>query len=283
MTLSLKAPLRAAGFTGKLGAHVVAWVGEPQTGDPSKVHRVTRYVSTDPLVIAAQLDNMQELGIDFVIVTWQGLVNPFLHEAAQTIAEECSERLMGFCLLMDPWICKGQSNMTQAVENSLNDAGTEAMLAQPSYLPEKYVLDFVTGANLATLATAYPTLKFLAQGSGFSWPNLGPTVANLIVQNSNPAMAIPCIVPNFFDGGRLTLANGNGLNGSGRDYNTTIWGGGPERVIDHQAGNLYLDTIGALAYAKNAKYAAIATWNDHDEWTGIEQYAVMLTGRRIGK
>ena len=320
----LKDRFIAAGFTGKLLCHVMGWFGD------GNIHRMNRYQSNDPYVIAHQLECMQAVGIDGVIFTWQGPLAPFQHETAQIMAVECGERNMPFVLLLDPWAAKlgknfqalasssavvhvprrktltepaimsahrkelaalGQvPNYTANVTDALNDPTSQAMLNSFAYVPEKYVLDFGTGANLATLGTTFPALKFLAMDQGFSWISIPTTtpvsglnavaVSALAGFNKNPAMKIPGLCRNFMDSGMPTPAGVQLAQWTGsRDFSQSVWGGGPARVLDGQAGHLFFDQLPITPMG--TPYAAIVTWNDHDEQTEIESFASMFTGIQI--
>jgi len=291
----LKDRFIAAGFTGKLLCHVMGWFGD------GNIHRMNRYQSNDPYVIAHQLECMQAVGIDGVIFSWQGPLAPFQHETAQIMAVECGERNMPFVLLLDPWAAKlgknfqalasssavvhvprrktltepaimsahrkelaalGQvPNYTANVTDALNDPTSQAMLNSFAYVPEKYVLDFGTGA------TPVSGLNAVA-------------VSALTGFNKNPAMKIPGLCRNFMDAGMPTPAGVQLAQWTGsRDFSQSVWGGGPARVLDGQAGHLFFDQLPITPMG--TPYAAIVTWNDHDEQTEIESFASMFTGIQI--
>jgi hypothetical protein len=283
MTISFKTPLQKIGFTGKLLAHTMGWFGG------GNIHRMNRYDSSDKYVIAKQLDCMQQVGIDGVILTWQGPLAPFLHNTAMTMSVECGERNMLFALLLDPWCAKlGNGTPTANVTAALNDPTTKVMLNAPSYVPEKYILDFNTGAVLATLGTSFPTLKFLAMDQGFSWLSIpsgnlltanASAVSTLAGFNKNPAMKIPGIGRDFNDTGMPTPTNVSLAKWSGtRDYTQSVWGGSG-RVLENQGGNFFYDQIAITP--GNVPYIALVTWNDYDERTELESFCSMITGVQI--
>jgi len=288
--MNLKETCKAAilGWNGKLLAHVMAWFGEP-----NKVHRVSRYQSNDPSVIAAQLDTMRDCGIEGVIITWQGpTINTFLHDATIKIWEGCMERQMLFSLLLDPWIAKGQPNPTQAVIAALQHVDTQRVLASPCYLPEGYVLEFDLGAsavvNLGSVQAAI-SAPLLSWHSGFSWPAIpvdahNPSDSLLVLKanNAQPTMRVAGINVMFNDGGQPMPAGAIAATfKGGRNYAQSVWGGSPTRAIDHQAGNWFYDQLTVTPVT--VPYIALVTWNDHDEGTGIEYIAAVLSGKRIGK
>jgi hypothetical protein len=267
----------------KLLTHWMGWHGQP-----SRVNHVTRYRSVDPWAIDAQLDAMQAVGIDGAIATWQGpTVNPYLHQATIGLCERLGRRQMLFALLLDPWIAKGQPNPTQVATAALQHPDTVEMLASSAYLPEKYVLEFdlaSAGVNVPQLVAAFPKSPIISKHSGYSWPEISSTMAILAADNANPAMKIPGVILQFFDGGQPlpagSFTNAPLWNGN-RDYNTSVWGGSPARMIEHQAGNIFLDS--AALVPKSAPYAAVVTWNDYEEGTAIEPFCSMISGIRIGK
>lgn len=242
-------------WNGKALAHVMGWFGE---GDPVKVHRVSRYVSNVPSVIASQLNMMQECGIDGIIVTWQGpTVNAFLHDATIKLWEGCMERQMLFALLLDPWIAKQQTNPTQAVITALESVDCQRMLNSPAYLPEGFVIEFdlanSAGVNVANVQSAVSSTPLLSWHTGFSWPNLSPdpaeptsSISTLKSDNANPAMKIAGVNVMFNDGGSPLPIGAVASNFLGqRNYAQSVWGPGvgATRVIDHQGGNWFYDQL----------------------------------------
>jgi hypothetical protein len=286
--INLKQSIQAAvpNWKGDLLVHVMGWFGD------GKVHRVNRYTSNNPGVIAKQLNAMEAIGIDGIVLTWQGpTVNPFLHNTAIKLWEGCMERQMLFALLLDPWIAKNQPNPTQAVITALQSADCQMILASPAYLLEDYILEFdlanSAGVNIQTVQAAIPDIPLLSWHTGFSWPNIGanpsnPTdsLATLKADNAKPTMKVAGVNIGFNDAGSPLPVGATPSNFLGvRNYGTSVWGG-PPRVIDHQAGNWFYDQLAVIP--SSVPYISLVTWNDHDEGTGIEQVIAALTGVRIG-
>src|ERR1017187_3395110 len=139
------------GWTGRLAAHHVGYLAD------GHVHRAVPYNATDPKVIAKKLELMQGDGVDVVIETWQGPWATSCHLDATLTAAMCATMGMEFALLLDPWCAKlsakGQTaNFTANVPAALQYASTQTMLNGSNYVPEKYILDFGTGADLGALA-----------------------------------------------------------------------------------------------------------------------------------
>lgn len=284
--LSMKAALSNSGWRGKLLAHWMPWFGD------GHYHPMTAYKSNNIFTIGKQLDVMQAVGIDGVIATWQGpTVNPFAHEATVNMCDELGERGMLFALLLDPWVCRGAINDAQAKQKTpltsdqvaaiadplvvaaMNDPMVVGMLDSPAYLPEKFVLDFGTGANFATVEKSVGAMQFLMRTVGYSWPEIINTLPILAKHNANPLMAIPGICPKFFDGG---APGALGVI----DWSKQSWETGePTRSIEDQAGNFFHDQV-ALVPIKTS-YAAIVTWNDYNERTAVEPMCSILAGKRI--
>lgn len=281
MELDLFSSLRARGWTGRGLVHVMGWFGSPNHSFP-----MTAYSSNSPLTIGKQLTIMQKCKVDGLILTWQGpTVSPFIHSVAMEFSQQCSERGMLFGLLMDPWICKqvptGSSKEVMIIA-ALKDPTTQAILTAPSYLPEKYVLDFGTGANLSTLGLAFPTLSFLAQNIGFAWNPVQNPVNSTSAMNNFSTMKIPCITSRFKDGGAVStdpafsaLIRGDA---AGKDMNTSGWspaGTNDCRVINNQAGQIALKIAASVPLA--ARYAAYVTWNCYMEDSSCEDSMSYLT------
>ena len=285
MKLDLFKSLRDRGWQGTGFAHVMGWFGG------GHVYPMTAYKSDNPLTISKQLRIMQKCGINGVILTWQGVtVSPFLHSVAVEMSQQCSERGMLFCLLLDPWICKTPvpgKTKEQVISASLNDPSVQAILGAPSYVPEGYILDFGTGANLGTLAGMFPKLTFLAQNTGFAWPPIQNAVASTGHMNSLATMKFPCLFSRFFDGGvalsptpaQSSLAAPARGDAASKDMNTSQWsppGTNDCRMIETQAGTVALNS--AATIPPWSKYAAYVTWNDYSERTEIESAMSLLTG-----
>lgn len=285
----------------KLLVHVMPWFGN---GD---IHRQVSYLSNDPAVIKRQIQIMKFAKINNqpilgVILTWQGPLASFQHSAVTQWCTQCAANHFLFCLLMDPWISKignpGNAPTTAAVIAALQDPSTQAMFASPAYVPEMFVLDenvqLSTPSDWATIESTFPSLNFLHNGIGFSWPSIDMTitdpwqriassVSNLQVQNQNASMQITGFCVRFDDSGMPTPQGVSLSVWTGtRDYNTTVWGpsGASNRVLDDNAGKLIFDQLAITPTYK--PYTAVVTWNDYDEGTAVEPFFVMQTGIRVG-
>lgn len=279
----------------KLLVHMMPWFGD------GSIHRMDRYISNDPKVITQQLNCMQAttiagMRVGGVIMTWQGVLAKFQHSTTLEVSKQCNDRGLLFALLIDPWCAKlGSNGATINVQNSIQDPSVQGMLNSPYYIPEKYILDFNSGARLDLLSQSFPTLNFLPKNKGFSWINIPAStsfnvsskdknalaVMDLISQHSNPLMKIPSICKEFKDAGAPTPPASKLPTWAGvRDYSLSVWGDQPCRNLDNQGGNFLQDQLLTIPYA--FKYLAYVTWNDYDEGTEIESSASMFSNIRIG-
>lgn len=283
--LDLFNTLRARGWNGIGFVHLMGWFGSP-----GHYYPMTAYQSNNPLTIGKQLSLYHKAGVGGVCLTWQGVtVNPFLHQVAIEMSQQCAEREMLFALCLDPWICKtpvAGKTKEQVVAASLNDPTVQTILNSPSYIPEKYILDFGTGANLVTLGSMFPKLNFLAQNTGFAWPPIQDPIPSIGHMNNLVTMRCPAFFSRFFDGGvpstapALQAATRGG--GAGKDYNASQWstpGSNDSRCIESQAGNVAI--LSAATIPITSKYAFYVTGNDYSERTEIESALALLTNTML--
>jgi hypothetical protein len=263
-------------WNGRLAAHDICYNGNGQ------VHRAIPYDPTNPAVALQKAQLMQVDGVDICIGTWQGPEAASCHAAAIAMSNACKQVGLQFALLLDPWCAKlsptgTNTNYTANVTAALQNAGTQGMLKSSSYVPEGWVLDFNTGADLATLAKTFPTLTFLAQGSGFSWISI-PTVtdsvarnvaavANIKTQHANATMKVASFCASFNDAGQplpvgVSTQAAFEKAGGQRNYANSTWGG-PARVLESFAGQFAQQQLATINPATPA--IAILSWADYDE------------------
>lgn len=272
-----------SGFTGKVGCHYVAYLGD------GHVHRNVPYNANSPSVLSKIAELIKLDGFDLVVATWLGPWATACHQNAISMCMKCQALGMGFALLLDPGGMKKwaggltQAQITANVASALSDPGTQAMLNSDAYLSPKYVLDFNTGASLPTLAAAFPNLTFLAQGSGFSWisiPNISNSVArnaaavaNLKAQHANPAMVMASFCESFDDSGMPLPAGVQSQTafdaaGGTRDLSQSAWGG-PARILEGFEGQFANQQLATINPA--TPIVMRITWNDVDEQTDRER------------
>jgi hypothetical protein len=178
---------------------------------------------------------------------------------------------MLFALCVDPWAMgTSKAAITQDQKNTKWTAllGLAAKyFKSPAYLPEKYIIDFATGADIPTVIRQNPGFQILQTYKEVAWPKVSANLdskANLIQQNATAV--IPGIMHSFSDYDPKTPAN-------------SIWGATPARKIDGQDGQLELDVVKSLP--PTAQYAQDITWNDYFERTHRERTiatAMLLQG-----
>lgn len=278
MTLKNKVQSEIPLWNGRLAAHHVGYL------DNGEVHRGVPYRATDSRVINKKLALMQSQGISLVIETWQGPHANMCHLDAVLTAAICAEVGMQFALLLDPWCArlnslgKQDQNYTQNVIAALQHTGAQTLLNGSSYLPEKFVLDFNTGADLKALAKTFPHLTFLAQGQGFSWISIPKVtdsvvrnalaVANLKVQHENPAMKVASFCESFDDSGQplpVGIASQIQFDAAGgrRDLTKGVWGDDPARILESFAGQFGRQQLATIP--ATVPIIAVITWDDYDE------------------
>jgi hypothetical protein len=228
-----------------------------------------------------KLKLMQSDGVDLVIGTWQG---PWANGDALLFSSLCVEFGMQFALLLDPggmqkWVANPTPAATTAnAIAALQASTTQGMLNATSYVPEKWLLDFNTGANLATLAKTFPSLSFLPMNSGFSWISIPKitdsfvrntaSVANIKTQHANPAMRIASFCKSFNDSGQplpAGVATQAAFDAAGGvcNWNVGVWGDAPNRVLDSFSGQFAQQQLATINPA--VPVIAILTWDDYDE------------------
>ena len=232
---------------------------------------------------------MQSDGVDLCICTWQGPWATSCNTAAIEMWLACQQLGLQFALLLDPggmqkWlyntpaeVAAAQAVITENVTAALQATSTAAMLTSATYCPEKWILDFNTGANLTTLAKTFPSYKFLAQGSGFSWitiPNISDSpsrnaaaVANLKSQHANPGMQFASFCKSFDDRGQplpVGVQSQTAFDAAGgvRNLTNSVWGG-PARILESFAGQFSLQQLATIS--PTTPVIAILTFSDYDE------------------
>lgn len=275
--MSFSDTIFASGFKGKLLFDVMLWNGD------GNVHRVSRYSSVDPLVIADQLTLIKVAGGAGVRVTWEGPSHTFVHEAALEMCNQCAKQGLLFSLIINPQVA--------SQPNWWLDPGFLAMCLSPAYIPEKFLCDFSTGIDYSKVALP-PGFSVLANQVGFAWANAynganSETLSQLQSTFKLATMKWPFLSLGFNDAGVPTPLGVSPANFTGtRDYSERVWSTPTTklepRAIDHQAGNFFHDCVAALILCPLAPYVAMV-WNDADEGSGVEHFLSAWCGMRIGQ
>lgn len=245
--------------------HVVPFYGNPKPG--AHVVSGVNYRSNDLRVIDRQLQLIQDYQYDGIIALWYGDVDPFINDACEKMCFLCEKHSMLFGLCVDPWAMgTAKATMTQVQKNdrwSTLLSLVKPFLASSAYLPERYIIDFATGADIPTVQKANPNNIILRTYNEVAWPKVSAGLdskVNLIQQNATAI--IPAVMHSFADYDPANPAN-------------SIWGGAARR-IDAQDGAFELDVIKSIMATKGvAKYVQRVTWNDYHERTAIERQAIV--------
>jgi hypothetical protein len=235
--------------------HWVGWAGK--NGEPAD-QTTEGYISTDPNVIAAQLDCMRAFGGDgagVIALTYGYKASPFMHEASWRMGIACNAVGMPFALCYDPWTTKNAADKSQAMIDALKNPETQELLNMQCYLPGKPVLDFNTGANKDKVLAAVPGIQYWLKDVDYDW-NLIPPKPNKTKLPSGYIM---------FD------------DGTGADRNKSCWNQSqPVRLVPSKAGQMFWSRDMSAG-----DYIQIVTWNDYHEQTAVEPWASLATGIRI--
>jgi hypothetical protein len=264
------------GWNGRLFAHHIGYNGN------GHVHRNIPYNANDPAMTVKVLQLLQDAGCDGIIETWQGPWSGSCDVDANLVSSLCTTMGMQFALLLDPggmqkWTTSSTAVITQNVVSAINAPTTQKMLSASSYVPEKWVLDFNTKADLTSLSTTFPKLKFLPMGKGFSWISIPPiteskarnaaSVLNLKSQHSSSLMQVASVCFSFDDSGKplpvgVQTQNVFDAAGGKRDWTSSVWGG-PARILESFAGQFGLQQLATIPSTVPA--IAIITATDFDE------------------
>jgi hypothetical protein len=263
-------------WNGRLAAHDICYNGD------GHVHRAIPYNPVLPSVAVQKAQLMKSDGVSLVICTWQGPWASSCNQAALSMSAACATLGMQFALLLDPggmqkWVPSTPAQTTANVIAAIQSSGTQAMLNNSCYCPEKWILDFNTGANLTELGNVFPTLKFLPQGAGFSWISIpaitdspsrnAAAVANLKSQHANTAMRVASFCASFDDSGQplpVGVQSQAEFDAAGgvRNLTNSVWGG-PARILDSYAGQFAQQQLATIP--ATVPVIAILSWSDYDE------------------
>lgn len=298
--------LRARGFKGELGAHLIPWFSKSNTGN---YHPFAGYNSNDPVIIDKQIRVALANGVTVFFITYQGPFKTFQHQCAMEVARQCALwRNMKFAFVMDPWatdkimradgktpdIDARQAQMAKVMMNP----DVQSMLLSPAYIPERAVLDFNTGTDYSKLVGPMtPPWKDIWQlNKGYSWPHVASDgvdpIALLKRTHALPTMKAPGFCISFFDGG---MPIGVPMGGAAFDpytrqelnFNAQNWGtlaksAGPARYAPDRAGNYFFDQLDTITDWSKFPYAVLVTWNDYNERTAWEVPCSIRAGIRVG-
>jgi len=252
----------------KILAHITPFYGNPKPG--TKPTPGVNYKSNDLRVIRTQLELIQRAQYDGVIVLWYVDVDPFINDACEKICFLCEEKQMLFGLCVDPW-AMGKDKTAMTIEQK-NEKWTVLLgLAQNfmnsrAYLPEKYIIDFATGADIPAVVKQNMegpyTYNILRTYYEVAWPQVKPGLdSKAKLLEMNKTAIIPCVMHSFDDHDPANPTQ-------------SIWGG-PARRIDSQDGMLELDLVkGIRALPKEPQYVQRISYNDYRERHFVERQMI---------
>lgn len=266
--------------------HEVLAVYEPWFGHPS--HIAVGYSSQDPMVLRKQMDQAKALGISGFVVDWYGDREPFLDRSYALLQSIASEKNFKIAMMYD----ETQQNNGQATDDTL---------AAFEKFRQTYLAPDAPGRGAYLTYNGRPMIFIFPKSTQTDWNRVRAATATwdppplLIYEDRSTPFA------SAFDGFYAWVNPGKkgfAADGSnwGEDYlrdfyqrmhskypdKITVagaWAGfddskaswGLHRYIAQRCGETFSDTLRlAREEAPTAPFLLIATWNDHEEGTGIE-------------
>jgi hypothetical protein len=266
--------------------HEVLAVYEPWFGHPS--HIAVGYSSQDPMVLRKQMDQAKALGISGFVVDWYGDREPFLDRSYALLQSIASEKKFKIAMMYD----ETQQNNGQATDDTL---------AAFEKFRQTYLAPDAPGRGAYLTYNGRPMIFIFPKSTQTDWNRVRAATATwdppplLIYEDRSTPFA------SAFDGFYAWVNPGKkgfAADGSnwGEDYlrdfyqrmhskypdKITVagaWAGfddskaswGLHRYIAQRCGETFSDTLRlAREEAPSAPFLLIATWNDHEEGTGIE-------------
>lgn len=266
--------------------HEVLAVYEPWFGHPS--HIAVGYSSQDPMVLRKQMDQAKALGISGFVVDWYGDREPFLDRSYALLQSIASQKNFKIAMMYD----ETQQNNGQATDDTL---------AAFEKFRQTYLAPDAPGRGAYLTYNGRPMIFIFPKSTQTDWNRVRAATATwdppplLIYEDRSTPFA------SAFDGFYAWVNPGKkgfAADGSnwGEDYlrdfyqrmhskypdKITVaaaWAGfddskaswGLHRYIAQRCGETFSDTLRlAREEAPTAPFLLIATWNDHEEGTGIE-------------
>ena len=274
------ASLLYSGATTKIYVHWLSWFGQPN-------HMDVGYASDSATQVHAQVEDMISRGIAGAIADWHGVANASSEAATQLLKKEAEANSgqFHFAIMED----KGALG-SAAVDNGCDV--TDQLISDLTYIASQYetspayirvndrplvyffdvdayyidwprVLSSVPGNPLVLLRGTNGFTKGTADG-GYSWVS---------IQQNNPFDPELSLQESFFLAAQQApqrLAIGTAFKG----FNDTLAAWGTNRVIDQNCGETWLQSLSQIGnfYSSGNQLTAlqIATWNDYEEGTSIE-------------
>lgn len=277
---------RATGKNPEILAVYEAWFGHPRHIPPSAVG----YSSHDPAAIRKQIHDAKAMGISAFVVDWYGDREPFIDQSYALVQSIAAKRKFKVAMMYD--------------ETSEEDGSTDEAIADFTMFHETYLSSKAAGHQAYLTYLGRPVIFIFPTRGHTDWNRVKAVVDKwdtppLLIQENLPNQD-----PDAFDGFYAWVnpgPKGWAADGSnwGEQYladfyqamvskysNKIIVGGawsqfddakaswGLNRHISARCGQTFQDTMNFwrkyVPADQPIPFVLIATWNDHEEGTAIE-------------
>src|SRR6266567_2535298 len=268
------------GFNGKMYAHLMGWFGGTN-------HINVGYASNTSAQVASQVNDMQSRGVDGLILDWYGPSHGMEDQVAQLRAAEVPKHA-GFTwgLIEDVGALTACANtsgcdVTAKLISDLTYAYNNYEQS-PSYIKVNgrpviafFGVETLSGIDWTRVSANVPgnPVYIWRNSGGFTKPLSGGSFSWVNINKTNPNDIGISYLDNFYLTSlsylsKTTLATGyKGFNDSAASW-------GSNRLMNQNCGQTWLSSM-----AETSKYYSatqdiygvqIATWNDYEEGTSIE-------------
>jgi hypothetical protein len=265
-----------------LFAHVIPW----HTNPPNASHALdpSGYNSEDLYQCIAQVKDIKRRGFDGVWVTWQGMLEDFKQRATRRLLDACEAEGLKFVIALDQTAVRSYMQRNPSADINIVIAqmylyALDKYSSSSAYFTlntrpvlSEFGLETLTGVDMNKVYSGLgrPVSFIYRNSGGLSRPQSAGAYAWL-----DDGLAY---LDWFYKQVKILAVPGQTVFGSifpGFDNSLAQWAvknGGTEKdkIIDRRQGQLWLDTIQKFKDA-GVTYGQAATWNDHEEGTGIEQ------------
>ena len=268
------------GFNGKMFAHLMGWFGGTN-------HVNVGYSSNTSSQVASQINDMESRGFDGLILDWYGPSHGMEDQVAQLLAVEVPKH-SGFTwgLIEDVGALKSCastsgcdvtakliSDLTYAYNNYEQSPSYIKINGRP--MVAFFGVETLSGIDWTRVSASVPgnPVYIWRNSGGFTKPLSGGSFAWVNVNKTDPADIGLSYLDNFYSVSlsyltKATLATGY----KGFDDSAASWGS--NKLMYQNCGQTWLKSV-----AETSKYygasqdvygVQIATWNDYEEGTAIE-------------
>jgi hypothetical protein len=271
--------LLPSGSTAEVYAHAVAWFG-------SAGHQSIGYLNNSTTQATKMVTDMKSRGIKGVIHDWYGNGHHSENVAQKLVAEAVAQGSFKYATMIDvgAFTCSTSAQCAQDLIDHivyLNGAGRFSSSAYLKSGSRPYVfffsqpsagINWTTVAANATVQSVNP-IWILQNQSGFTTPTQSGGAFSWITNSfADPNDWGEAYLQSFY---ATALANQSkvafGSTKKGFDDSEASWG--TNRVINQNCGTTWLNTwniIGRNYQTVQLPFVQLATWDDHEEGTGLE-------------